>query len=74
MSRHQGQIAGLGNQTIAARIRSGVIGKLYTRAPTASKMALASAAPTVVMAGSPQPWGANSGLSISTISMGGDIG
>ena len=49
-------------------MRSGVIGTRRTRTPVASKMALAIAAGTVRVDGSPAPCGAISGRLMSTMS------
>src|ERR1035438_3344971 len=52
----------------ASRTRAGVIGNCRSLTPTASKMALAITAPTVMMGGSPPPTAGMPGLSMRMVS------
>ena len=60
-----------GCRAIAWRTRSASRGSLNIRTPVASNTALAITAPVVVIAGSPQPWGARSSFLTSTTSTAG---
>src|SRR5215475_9921261 len=71
---HHGSAFAIGRGSLAvydmaARTRSGVNGTRRMRTPVASKIALAIAAATGLIDGSPAPDGAISGWSISTVSM-----
>src|SRR3972149_6245221 len=54
---------------MAASTRAGVMGSRSTWTPVASKIAFATTAPMLMMAGSPPPFGASSSLATNTVSI-----